>query len=186
MLDYTLIKGGCKNFILNYIGYYDKSLEEYIFAHIELIKDIQTNPYGRRHIMSFWHWANIDKKSLVECAYETIWNVRGEYLDMMMVQRSCDMFLGVPFNIASGAALLTLIAHHTEYEPGKFHWVGNCCHLYENHIEQAKELITREPYAFPKLEVNWKDNIGDYLKTDFTIVDYNHHPKLTAPLSVGI
>ena len=103
-----------------------------------------------------------------------------------MVQRSCDMFLGVPFNIASGAALLTLIAHHTGYEPGKFHWVGNCCHLYENHMEQAKELITREPYPFPKLEVNWKEDIGDYLKSDFTLVDYKSHERLVAPLSVGV
>ena len=155
-----------------------------------VIDNIKQNPTSRYNIINAWNGDEFlgDHASVALPACHVYYQfcVNNGKLDMMMVQRSCDMFLGVPFNIASGAALLTLIAHHTGYEPGKFHWVGNCCHLYENHIEQAKELITREPYAFPKLEVNWKDNIGDYLKTDFTIVDYNHHPKLTAPLSVGI
>ena len=107
-------------------------------------------------------------------------------LDMMMVQRSCDMFLGVPFNIASGAALLTLIAHHAGYTPGKLHWVGNCCHLYENHIEQAETLIKREPYKFPYLCVYFKDDIGDYTKSDFELIDYQSHDRIVAPLSVGV
>lgn len=155
-----------------------------------VIDNIKQNPTSRYNIINAWNGDEFlgihADVALPACHVYYQFCVNNGKLDMMMVQRSCDMFLGVPFNIASGAALLTLIAHHTGYEPGKFHWVGNCCHLYENHIEQAKELITREPYAFPKLEVNWKDNIGDYLKTDFTIVDYNHHPKLTAPLSVGV
>ena len=155
-----------------------------------VIDNIKKNPTSRYNIINTWNGDEFlgihADVALPACHVYYQFCVNNGKLDMMMVQRSCDMFLGVPFNIASGAALLTLIAHHTGYEPGKFHWVGNCCHLYENHIEQAKELITREPYAFPKLEVNWKDNIGDYLKTDFTIVDYNHHPKLTAPLSVGV
>lgn len=163
----------------------------YGFDQVQYVIDnIKQNPTSRYNIINAWNGDDFLGKhadvALPACHVYYQFCVNNGKLDMMMVQRSCDMFLGVPFNIASGAALLTLIAHHTGYEPGKFHWVGNCCHLYENHIEQAKELITREPYAFPKLEVNWKDNIGDYLKTDFTIVDYKHHPKLTAPLSVGI
>lgn len=155
-----------------------------------VIDNLKNNPTSRYNIINAWNGDEFLGKNanvaLPACHVYYQFCVNNGKLDMMMVQRSCDMFLGVPFNIASGAALLTLIAHHTGYEPGKFHWVGNCCHLYENHIEQAKELITRTPYAFPKLEVNWKDNIGDYLKSDFTIVDYIHHPKLTAPLSVGV
>ena len=104
----------------------------------------------------------------------------------MVVQRSCDMVLGVPFDIASAGALLMIIAHQTGYTPGKLHWVGNCCHLYENHLDAARELITREPYAFPTLDINWKDNISDYLKSDFTLIDYISHEKLVAPLSVGV
>ena len=103
-----------------------------------------------------------------------------------MVQRSCDMFLGVPFDIASGAALLTLIAHHTGYTPGKFHWVGNSCHLYENHLEQANELISRAPYEFPKLKVNWKNDISDYFREDFELIGYKSHDKIFAPLRVGV
>ena len=159
-------------------------------AHV--INDIKNNPNGRYKIICAWcpeeYLGKHSSKwvALPACHVYYQFCVNNGKLDMMMVQRSCDMFLGVPFNIASGAALLTLIAHHTGYEPGKLHWVGNCCHLYENHMEQAKELITREPYPFPKLEVNWKEDIADYLKSDFTLVDYKSHDKLTAPLSVGV
>ena len=155
-----------------------------------VIDNIKKNPTSRYNIINAWNgddflgeYADV---ALPACHVYYQFCVNNGKLDMMMVQRSCDMFLGVPFNIASGAALLMLIAHHTGYEPGKFHWVGNCCHLYENHIEQAKELITREPYKFPKLEINWKNNISDYVKNDFTIVDYQSHEVLKAPLSVGV
>jgi thymidylate synthase len=155
-----------------------------------VIDNIKKNPTSRYNIICAWNgdefvgpFADV---ALPACHVYYQFCVNNGKLDMMMVQRSCDMFLGVPFNIASGAALLTLIAHHTGYEPGKFHWVGNCCHLYENHMDQANELITREPYPFPKLEVNWKEDIGDYLKSDFTLVNYQSHDRLTAPLSVGV
>ena len=155
-----------------------------------VIDNIKQNPTSRYNIINAWNgdeflgiYADV---ALPACHVYYQFCVNNGKLDMMMVQRSCDMFLGVPFDIASGAALLTLIAHHTGYEPGKFHWVGNCCHLYENHIEQAKELITREPYAFPKLEVNWKDSISDYVRTDFNLIDYQSHDRIIAPLSVGV
>ena len=155
-----------------------------------VIDNIKKNPTSRYNIINAWNGddflSDTANVALPACHVYYQFCVNNGKLDMMMVQRSCDMFLGVPFNIASGAALLTLIAHHTGYEPGKFHWVGNCCHLYENHLEQAKELITREPYPFPKLEVNWKEDIGDYLKSDFTLVDYKSHERLVAPLSVGV
>ena len=159
-------------------------------AHV--INDIKNNPNGRYKIICAWspedylHECSPKWVALPACHVYYQFCVNNGKLDMMMVQRSCDIFLGVPFNIASGAALLTLIAHHTGYKPGKFHWVGNCCHLYENHIDQAKELITREPYKFPKLEVDWKEDIGDYTKADFKLIDYQSHDRIVAPLSVGV
>lgn len=155
-----------------------------------VIDNIKQNPTSRYNIINAWNGDEFlgihADVALPACHVYYQFCINNGKLDMMMVQRSCDMFLGVPFDIASGAALLTLIAHHTGYEPGKFHWVGNCCHLYENHIEQAKELITREPYAFPKLEVNWRDNVSDYVRSDFNLIDYQSHDRIIAPLSVGV
>lgn len=155
-----------------------------------VIDNIKQNPTSRYNIINAWNGDEFlgihADVALPACHVYYQFCINNGKLDMMMVQRSCDMFLGVPFDIASGAALLTLIAHHTGYEPGIFHWVGNCCHLYENHIEQAKELITREPYAFPKLEVNWRDNISDYVRSDFNLIDYQSHDRIIAPLSVGV
>lgn len=155
-----------------------------------VIDNIKNNPTSRYNIINAWNgdeflgkYANV---ALPACHVYYQFCVNNGKLDMMMVQRSCDMFLGVPFDIASGAALLTIIAHHTGYEPGVFHWVGNCCHLYENHLNQARELITREPYAFPKLEINWKDRVEDYVRADFDLVGYQSHERIVAPLSVGI
>ena len=155
-----------------------------------VIDNLKNNPTSRYNIINGWNgdeflgkYANV---ALPACHVYYQFCINNGKLDMMMVQRSCDIFLGVPFNIASGAALLMLIAKHTGYEPGVLHWVGNCCHLYENHLDAAKELITREPYPFPKLEVNWKENIGDYEKSDFSLIDYRSHEKLFAPLSVGV
>lgn len=155
-----------------------------------VIDNIKQNPTSRYNIINGWNGDEFLGKyadvALPACHVYYQFCVNNGKLDMMMVQRSCDMFLGVPFNIASGAALLTIIAQHTGYEPGKLHWVGNCCHIYENHMEQVKELITRTPYQFPTLIVNKQDNIEDYTKDDFTLVDYVSHSKLTAPLSVGV
>lgn len=155
-----------------------------------IIDSIKNRPNERYHIINAWSGdefiGDFADVALPACHVYYQFSVNNGRLDMMMVQRSCDMFLGVPFNIASGAALLSIIAKHTGYEPGKLHWVGNCCHLYENHMEQAKELITREPYSFPKLEFGIKANVWDYKRDDFELIGYVSHDKLTAPLSVGV
>ena len=155
-----------------------------------LIDNLKANPTSRYNIICAWNGDEFLGEeadvALPACHVYYQFCVNNGKLDMMMVQRSCDMFLGVPFDIASGAALLTIIAHHTGYDPGVFHWVGNCCHLYENHLDQARELITREPYAFPKLEINWKDRVEDYVRADFDLVGYQSHERIVAPLSVGI
>ena len=155
-----------------------------------IINAIKNKPNSRYHIINAWNgdeFLGVDANvALPTCHVFYQFCVNGDKLDLMMLQRSCDMFLGVPFDIASGAALLTIIAHHTGYKPGMFHWVGNSCHLYENHLEQAAELITREPFEFPKLNVNWKNKIEDYVKEDFSLDNYQSHDRIYAPLSVGI
>lgn len=155
---------------------------------VGLIDDIKNNPYGRRHIISFWHWANIDKKSLVECAYETIWNVRnswdGEYLDMVLIQRSGDMLTASGaggINEIQYAALLMMIARHCGYKPGVFtHFVANE-QIYDRHINQAKEMLKRAEIAEklneiknPKLLLNpEKINFFKMTIDDFLIENYN-------------
>ena len=161
------------------------------FDQIEYILDsIKNRPNERYHIINAWNGEDFLSETadvaLPACHVYYQFCVRDGKLDMMMLQRSCDMFLGVPFDIASGSALLTLIAHHTGLTPGVFHWVGNSCHLYENHMDQAKELISREPYKFPKLEINWKDDLKEYLREDFNVINYECHPRIVAPLSVGV
>ena len=161
------------------------------FDQIEYLLDsIKNRPNERYHIINAWNGAEFMREdsdiALPTCHVYYQLCVRGDKLDMMMLQRSCDMFLGVPFDIASGAALLTLIAHHTGYKPGVFNWVGNSCHLYENHMEQAKELVSRSAFEFPTLEINWKDDLKDYVREDFKVIDYKYHPRISAPLSVGV
>lgn len=200
--------GKYKNFTFKHLD----NTNEYVYRYelsrnqvTELIKDIQNNPYGRRHIISFWHWANIDKKSLVECAYETIWNVRNdnngkEYLDMCLIQRSGDMLTASGaggINEVQYAALLMMIARHTGYEAGVFtHFVANE-QIYDRHIEQAYELLNRydckyrdslfdENIPQPRLVLNPnKTNFYDFTIDDFTIENYEPiKPNLKFPLGI--
>ena len=105
-------------------------------------------------------------------------------LDLMMLQRSCDTFLGVPFNIASYALLTHILAKAVDVEPGEFIWVGNCCHIYENHLEQVEELLTREPMSLCTVSFDWKP-LEQYTVEDFHFISYHSYPALKAPLSVG-
>ena len=169
-----------------------------------LIQHIKDDPYSRRHIISFWNWANIDKKALVECAYETIWNVRGEYLDMMLVQRSGDMLVASGaggINEVQYAALQMMIAKTTGYKPGMFTHVVANEQIYDRHMEQANELIKRaddqlkireeSPYCYyditdTRLEFNPKtDNFYDFTIDDFIIRNYSPiKPQLTLDLGI--
>ena len=105
---------------------------------------------------------------------------------MMVLQRSCDTFLGVPFDIASYALLTHLLAAEIGVEPGELIWIGNCCHIYENHIDQVKELLSRTPRNLPKLVFNKRDSIYDYKVSDFSFEGYDPYPVIKAPLSVGV
>lgn len=159
----------------------------------ELLLDIQNNPYGRRHIISFWNWSNIDKKALVECAYETIWNVRGRYLDMCMIQRSGDMLTASGpggINEVQYAALQMMIARHCGYLPGVFtHFVANE-QIYDRHMEAAKTLYSRaiNPINLYEPYLVLKEGKTDFY--DFTIEDFemrNYYPiKPQLELELGI
>lgn len=161
---------------------------------VELIHDIKVNPYGRRHIMSFWNWANINKKALVECAYETIWNVRGKFLDMVLIQRSGDMLTASGpggINEIQYASLLMMIAQCVGLKPGKFtHFIANE-QIYDRHINAANELLNRyenleENIEIPQilLKLN-KTDFFDFTIDDFSIVHYNPiKPQLKLDLGI--
>ena len=99
-------------------------------------------------------------------------------------QRSCDMFLGVPFNIASYSLLTLMMAQQAGLEPGEFVWTGGDCHVYDNHVDQVLEQLGREPYPYPKIRIHEAESLFDYDYSDFEIVDYRHHPTIKAPVAV--
>ena len=168
----------------------------------ELIKNIKSNPYGRRHMIDFWNWANIDKKSLVECAFLTIWNVRGEYLDMCLIQRSGDMLTASGaggINEVQYACLQMMVAKATGYKPGKFtHFVANE-QIYDRHFDAANELLRRASeqkietnsqydYEFDPVKMNFNPRSNDFYEfsiDDFSIENYNPiKPQLKLDLGI--
>lgn len=159
--------------------------ESYIDQIDSLVSMIRNNPTSRRLIVSAWNVADIDKMALPPCHVLFQCHVReGKYLDMKMYQRSADMFLGVPFNIASYAFLLHMLAQQTGLIPGKFiHILGNA-HIYLDHIDQVKEQLSRSPYVLPRLELSRAKDIFSYTLDDFRIEDYHSHPAIKAHMSV--
>ncbi len=150
-----------------------------------LIEQIKTNPYSRRHIISAWNVGEIDNMALPPCHTMFQFYVAQGKLSCQLYQRSADVFLGVPFNIASYALLLIMVANVTQLEPGEFVHTFGDVHLYKNHIEQARLQLKRTPYTLPKLEIlNKVDSIFDFKFEDFTIKNYQSHPHISAPVAV--
>ncbi len=150
-----------------------------------LVDGLVANPDSRRHIVSAWNPAEIDRMALPPChALFQFWVARGE-LSCQLYQRSADVFLGVPFNIASYALLTAMVAQVTGLRPGAFvHTLGDA-HLYLNHLEQAREQLAREPRALPRLHLNPAvRSIFDFRYEDVTIEGYDPHPAIKAPISV--
>ena len=140
-----------------------------------LLEGIEKNPYGRRHIMSLWQEADFkESDGLMPCCYETLWNVRGKYLDMTMIQRSSDYATAGVINELQYSALLMMVARHLGYEPGVFTHFNVNVQIYDRHVEQAKELIRREPIACnPRLVLNpEKKDFYSFTIDDFTLEDY--------------
>ena len=146
-----------------------------------LITGIINNPDGRRHLVDSWNVEDLDKMTLPPCHYSFQCYVADGKLSLMWNQRSADLFLGVPFNISSYGLLLLLLCKETKLEPGEL--IGNFgdVHLYSNHIEQAKEQLTRKPFELPKANIICYDIYrGDF---DVELKNYKYHPAITAPLS---
>lgn len=150
-----------------------------------LIRDIKNNPDSRRHIVSAWNVTELDKMALAPCHCLFQFYVADGKLSCQLYQRSADVFLGVPFNIASYALLTHMIAHQCDLEPGEFIWTGGDVHLYLNHIEQAETQLQRQPRPLPTLVIKRKpDFIDGYRLEDFEFVGYDPHPAIKAQVSV--
>ena len=150
----------------------------------ELINNLKNNPYSRRHIVSAWNVGEINDMALPPCHSLFQFFVVNNKLSCQLYQRSADIFLGIPFNIASYALLTMMIAQVCNLECGEFiHTLGDA-HIYLNHINQARLQITREPKDSPIMKINKRTNIFDFVYEDFEIVNYDPHPHIKAPISV--
>jgi thymidylate synthase len=158
----------------------------------EVIRTLKTNPDSRRIIVSAWNVADLDKMALMPChaffqfyvAPPTEAGQRGK-LSCQLYQRSADIFLGVPFNIASYALLTHMVAQQCDLDVGDFIWTGGDCHIYSNHTEQVALQLSREPRPYPTLTILRKpDSIFDYQYEDFEITGYDPHPAIKAPVAV--
>lgn len=151
-----------------------------------VIKGLTEDPFSRRHIVTAWNPGEIGEMALPPCHVLFQFFVRNDYkLDLLMVQRSCDMFLGVPFNIASYSTLLHMVAHVTGYYPGEFIHILNDVHIYNNHTEQVNTQLRREPLPFGRLWLNPNVvDIDEFTMDDIKLVDYVSHPGIKAPMAV--
>jgi thymidylate synthase len=158
----------------------------------EVVKQLKTNPDSRRIIVSAWNVAELSKMALMPChAFFQFYvapggspSARGR-LSCQLYQRSADIFLGVPFNIASYALLTHMLAQQCDLELGDFIWTGGDCHLYSNHMEQVALQLERAPHAYPTLHIKRRPaSIFDYEYDDFEVLGYEHHPAIKAPVAV--
>lgn len=148
-----------------------------------VIQQLRSNPDSRRMIVSAWNVADLDKMALPACHAFFQFYVADGKLSCQLYQRSADMFLGVPFNIASYALLTHMIAQQADLDVGEFVWTGGDCHIYSNHFNQVNEQLSREPFEYPKLVLNAKP-IDGYEFEDFQFVGYESHPAIKAPVAV--
>ena len=150
----------------------------------QVIEQIKANPNSRRHIVSAWNVGEIPSMALAPCHILFQFYVNDGKLSCQLYQRSADVFLGVPFNIASYALLTHMIANVCDLEVGDFiHTLGDA-HLYTNHLEQAEEQLSRSPLSPPKIKIAKKDSIDLYEYEDFELIDYQHHPHIPAVVAV--
>jgi thymidylate synthase len=151
----------------------------------KVIHQIKTNPNSRRLIVSAWNVADVDQMALPPCHTLFQFNVANGKLSCQLYTRSQDYFLGTPFNLASYALLVHMVAQQCDLGVGDFVWTGGDVHLYLNHIEQARLQLSREPFPFPKLVIKRKpESIFDYKFEDFEIQHYQAHPGIKAPIAV--
>ncbi len=151
----------------------------------QVLDTLRNNPDSRRIIVSAWNVAELDKMALMPCHALFQFYVADGKLSCQLYQRSADIFLGVPFNIASYALLTHMVAQQTGLRVGDFIWTGGDCHLYSNHMDQVEEQLAREPLPLPKLAIHrHPDDITGYRFEDFEIIGYEYHPHIAAPVAV--
>ena len=149
-----------------------------------VLDQLRTNPDSRRLIVSAWNVAELSKMALPPCHAFFQFYVADGRLSCQLYQRSADLFLGVPFNIASYALLTHLVAAQVGLDVGDFVWTGGDCHIYDNHVEQVRTQLDREPYPFPRLELRPAPSLFDYGYEHLEVVGYEHHPAIKAPVAV--
>jgi thymidylate synthase len=156
-----------------------------------LLKELKENPFGRRHIISFWNWANIDKKELVECAYETLWSVRNldgnNFLDLTLIQRSNDYIVAGYINKIQYVALLMMIASHLNYKVGKFYHFVNNLHVYDRHFNAMDEILNRKPLDIqPNIKLKNIKSFYEFTIDDFEVINIDGIEKIKSNLELAI
>src|SRR6201994_236107 len=149
-----------------------------------LLKEIDRNPNSRRLIVSAWNVPDIERMKLPPCHCLFQFYVAEGRLSCQLYQRSADLFLGVPFNIASYALLTHMMAAQSRLAVGEFIWTGGACHIYDNHVEQVQLQLSREPRPYPELVLMHRDSIFDYTYDDVVVANYDPHPAIKAPVAV--
>lgn len=152
-----------------------------------LLDELKNNPTSRRLLFEGWNVGQLDEMALPPChkTYQFFVSPSTNKLSCSVLQRSCDSYLGLSFNIVNGALITHMLAHHCGFEPGELVWFGGDVHLYSNHIDQAKLQLTREPRPFPKLIIKRKpDSFFDYTIDDFELEGYDPHPHIPAKVAV--
>ncbi|KUN59299.1 thymidylate synthase [Streptomyces griseorubiginosus] len=150
----------------------------------EVLDTLRRDPDSRRMIVSAWNVAELDKMALTPCHAFFQFYVADGKLSCQLYQRSADLFLGVPFNIASYALLTHMVAQQAGLKPGDFIWTGGDCHIYDNHVEQVTEQLSRAPFEFPGLRLRQANSLFDYAYADVDVHNYQHHPAIKAPVAV--
>ncbi len=150
----------------------------------ELVETLKADPDSRRMIVSAWNVGQLDQMALQPChAFFQTYVADGK-LSLQMYQRSADLFLGVPFNIASYALLTHMLAQQAGLQAGEFIWTSGDTHIYNNHVDQVREQLTRDPYAFPTLSLEPAEDLFSYDFDNIEVTDYQHHPRIAATVAV--
>ncbi|WP_120005929.1 thymidylate synthase [Nesterenkonia muleiensis] len=151
----------------------------------QLVDQLRANPDSRRHVVSAWNPGQVAEMALPPCHILFQFYVADGKLSCQLYQRSADMFLGVPFNIASYSLLTLMLAQQTGLEPGEFIWTGGDCHIYDNHLDQVRQQLSRDARPYPQLRLaRHPESIFDYEYEDFEVLNYEPHPTIKATVAV--